>query len=172
VTAALAWSHRVTEIPEAGLDETRTASAAECAAVAEALDILACDDLKAGYTVSSLGQGRYRMRGRVKARVTQACVVSLEPVMRTVDDAFDVEFWPPGTLPEVGDAEVEVMSVPDIEPIPHGIIEAGRVISEILSASLDPYPRQAGADFEWQEDAGSAPGAEAGPFAALKNLKK
>jgi hypothetical protein len=93
-------------------------------------------------------------------------------VVQDLDETFNVEFWPPGTLPEIGDAEVEVMSVPDIEPIPHGTIESGRVLSEILASSLDPYVRKADAEFEWPQGEGSAQGSEAGPFAALKNLKK
>jgi hypothetical protein len=51
------------------------------------------------------------------------------------------------------------------------MIDAGRIVFETLSASVDPYPRRAGAQFEGEElgDA-AAPGAS-GPFAALKKLK-
>lgn len=172
MTEPLAWSHRVSEIPEPSLREARTASPDERLAIANSLDIVACDALECVYTIRSLGQGRYRMRGTVKARVTQRCVVTLEPLSQEIAEHFDVEFWPPGTLPDVGDAEVEVLSVPEIEPIPHGMIEAGRVIGEIVAAALDPYPRKADASLEWQEDDGAAAPEESGPFAALKKLKK
>jgi hypothetical protein len=172
VTEPLAWSHRVSEIPEGGLREVREASAAERAEVVASLDLIACDFLKADYTIRSLGEGRYRMRGSLIARLTQQCVVTLEPIPQDIAEDFDIEFWPPGTLPEVGDAEVEVLSVPDIEPIAHGKIEAGCIIFEILSTSLDPYPRKAEASFQWEGEAASVRPEQESPFAALSKLKK
>jgi len=172
VTAPLSWSYRATEIPEAGLSETRTATAAERAAIAAALDIVACDAFKVDYRVRALGGGRYAMSGRLTARATQQCVVTLEPVAQEIVEDFEVEFWPAGTLPEVGDAEVEVLSVPDIEPLQRGTIDAGRVFFELLAASIDPYPRKPGASFSWEEPAGDTSAQEAGPFAGLKKLKK
>jgi hypothetical protein len=166
MTGPLAWSQRVSAIPEGGLAESRAASAAERSAVAEALGIIACDELKADYVIRAIGAGRYRVKGSVAARFTQKCVVTLAPVQQAVAETFDVEFWP--SLPDASDAEVEVLSVPDIEPIEHGLIAAGRVIFDILAASLDPYPRSEGARFEWEATPGAA---ESGPFSALKRLK-
>jgi hypothetical protein len=109
------------------------------------------------------------MAGTVAARLTQECVVTLAPIPQTIAETFNVEFWP--SLPDASDAEVEVLSVPDIEPIEHGLIAAGRVVFDILAASLDPYPRREGARFEWEDAPGAAGPAEAGPFSALKKLK-
>ena len=170
MTGPLAWSQRVSAIPEGGLAETRAASAAERSTVAVALGIVACDELKADYVIRAIGAGRYRMKGTVAARFTQECVVTLAPVQQTVAETFDVEFWP--SLPDAGDAEVEVLSVPDIEPIEHGLIAVGRVIFEILAASLDPYPRSEGAPFEWEGAPGASGAADPGPFSALKRLKR
>lgn len=172
MTEPLAWSHRVSDIPEGGLREMREASPAERAQILEALGILAFDSLKADYTIRAIGEGRYRMRGKLNARITQECVVTLEPIPQDIAEEFDIEFWPTGTLPEVGDAEVEVLSVPDIEPIAHGRIEAGRLIFEILSTSLDPYPRKADASLAWEGEDGAVPPKDEGPFAALSKLKK
>jgi hypothetical protein len=162
----------VSEIPESGLHESRKASPTERAEIVAALDILGCDFLQADCTIRPLGEGRYRMRGSLSARLTQQCVVTLDPIPQDIAEEFDIEFWPPGTLPEVEDAEVEVLSVPDVEPIAHGQVEAGRVIFEILSTSLDPYPRKQDVSLQWNDEA--APGASEGegPFAALSKLKK
>lgn len=171
MSAPLAWSHRVTEIPEAGLNLVREATAEERARIAEDLDLVSCDALKANIVLVALGAGRYRMSGTLSARVTQSCVVTLEPVEQRVKESFDLEFWPAGSLPEVGEKEVEALGVPDVEPIDHGWIQDGRVILELLSSALDPYPRKPGASFEWKEadEDGAAP---ENPFAALKKLKK
>jgi len=103
--------------------------------------------------------------------VTRTCVVTLEPVAQEIEEGIEVEFWPAGKLPEVGDAEVEVLAIPDVEPIEHGTIETGRIIFEVLSAALDPYPRKPGARFEWEDQASAGDADAGGPFAGLKGLK-
>ena len=172
MSAPFAWSHRVSEIPEKGLRMERSASEAERAAVAAALDLPSCDEIKAAYNIRAIGGGRYRMSGEVRARITQRCVVTLEPLAERVEEPFDVEFRPPESIPEAADGEMEVLGAPEIEPIEQAGIDAGRVVFETLSAGLDPYPRKAGAAFDW---AGEGEGAEPqleGPFAALKKLRK
>jgi hypothetical protein len=171
VTQPLAWSHRVSEIPDAGLNVARTATPAERSAIAQALDVVSCEAVTADYAIRALGEGRYRMSGRISAQLTQSCVVTLASIPQTLEESFDVTFWPSGSLPQAGDAEAEVLSVPEIEPIEHGAIAAGRVLFEILSASLDPYPRQAGARFEWEDRQNIAEPSQTGPFASLKKLK-
>jgi len=171
MTEPLVWSHRVSEIPEGGLHVTRTATPEERAAITRSLGIVSCDALTADYLVRALGEGRYRVTGKLTARVTQECVVTLEPVAETIAEELDVTFWPADSLPRGGEEEIEVLSAPEIEPIEHGEIEAGRVLFEILSASLDPYPRKPGARFDWEEEASEAPSGATGPFAALKKLK-
>jgi hypothetical protein len=171
MTSPLAWSHRTTEIPEAGLHVRRAATVAECAAVAEDLDIVSCEALEADYGISALGEGRYRLKGRLTARVTRECVVTLQPVSEKVTEDVDVAFWPFNNLPGGGEEEMEVSSIPEVEAIEHGQIDAGRVLFEVLSASLDPYPRKPGARFEWEGKADEEQPSEGGPFASLKKLK-
>jgi hypothetical protein len=172
MTGPLAWSHRTAEVPEAGLHVVREATPAEREAAAEALGIVSCEALSADYLVRALGGGRYRLAGKLTANVTQACVVTLEPVAETIGEEVDVAFWPAESLPGPrGEEEVEVSSIAEIEPIEHGQIEVGRVLFEILSASLDPYPRKPGARLEWEEQAGGQGRGATGPFAGLKQLK-
>jgi uncharacterized metal-binding protein YceD (DUF177 family) len=169
MTQPINWTHRVAEIAEAGLEQSRTATAAELEALAQVLGVLSCDDVKAVYRVRSLGQGRYRVSGDVSARLTQRCVVTLEPVAQELEETFDVEFWPAETLPESTDAEIEVLTAAEFEPIEHGLIDAGRIIVETLSAGLDPYPRKPNAEFAWEEK--DAEPSATSPFAGLSKLK-
>ena len=170
MNAPLDWSYRVREIPEAGLRETRSASAAEQASLAAALEIVSCEELAARFEIHATGKGHYRLAGKVAAKLTQTCVVTLEPIPQTAEGTFDVEFWPAGNIPEQGEDEVEALSAAEIEPIEHGLIDAGRIVFETLSANVDPYPRKAGA--ELQSDAIDDPEPPAsGPFAALQKLK-
>lgn len=169
MSEALDWSYRVADIPEAGLRQTREASDSERARLAETLGIVSCDSLSSEFTIKAVGRGHYRLTGRVAAALTQACVVTLDPVAQKAEGAFDVEFWPPGSLPESTEDEVEALSAAEIEPIEHGRIDAGRIVFETLATALDPYPRKPGAAFHGDED-DEAPNAS-GPFAVLKKLK-
>jgi uncharacterized metal-binding protein YceD (DUF177 family) len=170
MSEALDWSYKVTEVPDGGLKQSREATEAERTRLAEVLDILIVRGLKSDFTIRATGKGHYRLAGKVSAAVTQACVVTLDPVEQNAQGHFDVEFWPSGSLPEVSDDEVEVLSAAEIEPIEHGRIDVGRIVFETISAALDPYPRRAGVEF----DPGQVPVAKPttlGPFAALKKLK-
>jgi uncharacterized metal-binding protein YceD (DUF177 family) len=171
MSGPLPWSQRTTEIPGAALHKQVAATAAERAALAEQLGLVSCEAVEADYIIRALGAGRYRLTGNLHARLTQACVATLEPLPQTIEEEFEVAFWPAGSLPETGDAEVEASSVPEVEPIEHGTIDIGRVVFETLSAALDPYPRKSGTSLEWQDPESAEEAASAGPFAALKKLK-
>ncbi len=170
MSAPLDWSYRTTEIPEAGLRETRSATAAERTAAAAALEVISCEQLTVSFDIRATGQGCYRLSGQLEAQVTQSCVVTLDPVVQTVAGSFDVAFCPPTNMPGQGEEEMEALSAAEIEPIEHGRIDVGRIAFETLSASLDPYPRKPGAEFAAGEpDTASA--SASGPFAALQKLK-
>jgi len=170
MTQPLTWTHRVAEIAEAGLQQTRTATAAERKALAQVLDVLSCDDVKASYKVHALGNGRYRVSGNVSARLMRKCVLTLEPIAQALEESFDVEFWPAEALPLTTDTEVEVLTATEFEPIDHGLIDVGRIVSETLSAGLDPYPRKPNAVFAWEHENNTEPSIT-GPFAGLSKLK-
>lgn len=171
-----AWRHHATEVPERGLDMVREASAAERAELASVLDILDCQALTVGYRLRPAAGGRYRLTGSIEAVVTQACIVSLEPVVSEIREQIEEEFWPPEAIvaPDDGEAgERDVLSHAAPEPIEDGEIWVGRVVYEQVAAALDPYPRREDAVFAWQEtpEAGGEGAGRDNPFAALARLK-
>jgi len=161
------WVHNVTDIPAGGLDREREASESERAAIAEALKLLNLGRLSARYRIKLQSDGSYRLAGRATATLEQACVVTLEPVADEIDAPFDVEF-----RHEVANAEDEasVLAGPDVDILERGVIPVGRIVFETVSASLDPYPRRQGAEFDWQDPRQSDP-KETSAFAALSQLK-
>lgn len=170
----LDWSHLVTEIPDAGLVIDKTASDTERAALCAEYGLLSLTQLTSHYRISRLAGGGYRLTGHVRANVEQPCVVSLEAVADTLDEAFDVEFWPStGPLDwgtEDGGQEKRVLEGRDVEHVERGTIDAGRIVFETISSGLDPYPRKPDAAFEWQDKAADEP-QKTNPFAALSKLK-
>lgn len=171
MSGPLSWSHRTTAIPETGMHQSVAATEAERAAIAKELGLISCESVAADYTIRPLGAARYRLAGNLQVRLTQACVATLEPLPQAIEEAFEVDFWPAGSLPETGDTEVEASSVPEVEPIERGTIEVGRVVFETISAALDPYPRKSGASLEWQDPESAEDSGASRPFAALKKLK-
>ena len=173
MTALRDWAHLVTDIGERGLAASRRATGEESVELARELDILGCEGLSVTYEIKPLGAGRYTFAGTLDADVTQACVVSLEPVPAHVSEAFSIELGPAGALEDdpavAGDREVS--SIPDVEPIEEGRIDVGTMVFGVLSAALPPYPRKPGAEFDWVDPKAAADPDAASPFAALAKLK-
>lgn len=172
MTSLRDWVHLVTEIGAASAPQTRIATDEERTELARQLEILSCEGLKATYRIKAQGSGCYLFSGSLDADVTQACVVSLDPVPARIEEDFSITLVPAATLEDepvfVGDREV--LSLPDTAPFAHGRIEAGSLIYEVLSAALDPYPRKPGAEFDWIDP--KLKDEDAGPFAALGKLKR
>ena len=137
--------------------------------LAAALGMVRLTSVKATYRIDRLAGGGYRLKGRVAADGEQACVISLDPVPAHVDEPFDAEYWP--DLPAAdGGEDKTILGGRDVERLDGGMIAAGRILFETISAGLDPYPRKPGAEFDWQEKS-EPTAANISPFAALAKLK-
>lgn len=163
----------VAQIPETGLHLDIAANPVERAAMAEAgglREILSAD---ASLDVTPIGGGRFHVTGRVRARIGQTCVVTLDPIENDIDEEIDLIFAPPEQIPELSDlvddaaeSDVEIPDPP--EPIVNGVIDLGRLATDALFLGVDPYPRRPDAVFEPPLEAADP---DAHPFAALKALK-
>ena len=147
-----------------------TADDAERAAVAARLGLDSLDCFQAHATLTRKG-AVIEAEGRILASLKQSCVVTGEPVPAHVDEPFSLVFMPePG--PGRSDEEIELGSADcDVVFYDGGTIDLGAAIADTLALNLDPYPRSAGAAAALKE-AGVLSEAEAGPFAALAQLKK
>ena len=168
----LDWSHATTDIPSAGRSFTHVATEAECAAIASELGLIACKRLEASYKIRPLGKGRFRLEGPLAAEVTQACVVTLQPVDAKLSLPLDLDFCPEIAESPAGDEtnEAEVLELPEIAPIENGRMNVGEVAFETLAAGLDPFPRAQGAAFTWADPREGE--AAANPFAVLHKLRR
>jgi hypothetical protein len=168
----LTWSHPAASVGARGVSIERAATHEELAHLKAALGILTADAFAARYTLKQEGKGSFRLAGTFEARLSQACVATLEPVTEQITETFTVEFRPPDRIAEAGDHERSVLDEPDVEVLTGDAIETGRVLFELLSAALDPYPRKGEAEFSWQDPKASPDAAaKLHPFAALSKLK-
>ena len=171
------WSVRIRldEVPVTGRHVELEADEAARAAVAKAANVDAIEALAATFDLTRLGRDGLRAVGAVRARVLQSCVVSLEPMVTTVEETIDVAFAPPREAEvgaradlEPGDGLIPQGEEPP-EPLVGGAVDLGALATEFLILGIDPYPRKPGVAFTPPAASVDSP---AHPFAALAALKK
>lgn len=163
----------VAQIPETGLHRDIEADQPVRAAMAELADLREILSANASLDVTPEGGGRYHVVGRVRARIGQTCVVTLDPIENDIDEGIDLIFAPPEQIPDLADLVDEAaerdVEIPDPpEPIVNGVIDLGRLATDALFLGIDPYPRRPDATFEPPVEIADP---EAHPFAALKGLR-
>lgn len=171
--SSVPWSVPVAveNIPDTGLHIAIDAPATTRAKLAELAALRELSQLSAVFDLTRQG-AEVHVAGQVSARVSQACVVTLEPVESDIQEAVDLKFAPApagGTELEPKSARKRSLGGDEPpEPLVGGTLDLGALAIEFLILGIDPYPRKAGAQFAPPkvEDSGEH------PFAALESLKK
>jgi hypothetical protein len=130
----------VDRVPRKGSHEVFSAEPEELAALAKRFKLVALHKLSARLLGVPWRGGGLKVTGSVEANLDRVSVVSLETFNAT--QKFEVErfFLPPSiTVAPVLD---------DADPIEDGIVDLGELVAETLGLELDPYPRQAGEEFD------------------------
>jgi uncharacterized metal-binding protein YceD (DUF177 family) len=163
----------VAQIPDTGLHRDLEAGPAARDAIAEVGGLREVLSASVSLDVTPKSGGRFHVVGRVRARVGQTCVVTLDPIENDIDEEIDLIFAPPEQIPQLADlvddaaeSDVEIPDPP--EPIENGVIDLGRLATDALFLAIDPYPRKPDAVFEPPVVADDP---EDHPFAALKALQ-
>ena len=162
----------VAQIPDGGQHIAFAADHAQLAALAQAGGLREVSSARAELTLTPQRGDTIHVTGRVTATVGQTCVVSLEPMESTIDEAIDMTFAPEDQIAKLAstiDDDADDAETPDLpEPIVNGMIDVGRLATDVLFLGIDPYPRKPDAVF----DAPVTPPDPADhPFAALGALK-
>ncbi len=161
------WSVPVdaSEVPESGLHVELEANESVRRALAELCGVNGLPKIHVSFDLARKGAG-VRVTGRVSAQVVQTCVVTLEPLTNTVDEAFDLVFLP-GAAESASENRSE-SGEEQPEPLVHGQVDLGAIATEFLMLGIDPYPRKPGAIFVTPKSDDQS----VHPFAALAALKK
>ncbi len=146
----------------------------ELAELARYLDVVRIDRLTLAGFISPAEGGGWRVRGRLVAKLEQACVVSLAPLPTRHDAEIERLYLPADRF--VAEPEVQFSHDDQDAPDPFtDSIDPAQFAVESLALMIDPYPRAGSAELEWRTFA--APGVtplsdEASlPFAGLGVLK-
>jgi len=163
----------VAQIPDTGLHRDIEADEATRRAMADIAGLRDISSARASFDLTARSGGRVQVAGRVQARVGQNCVVTLDPIESDIEEEVDLIFAPSDQIPELAepaddedDGAIDMTDAP--EPIENGIIDLGRLATDVLYLAIDPYPRKEGAVFEPEVTAHDP---EDHPFAALKSLQ-
>ncbi len=164
----------VAEVPEGGTDISISADVETLRALADADNLPNIESLDADFHIARRPGERFNVSGEMRAKVTQICVVSLEPFESEIIEPIDVDFAPSKEAAELA-AKWDAAEIAHLEPgedppdpIVDGQIDLGALAAEFLALGLDPYPRKPGVAFEPPPAGESEPET---PFSVLKQLK-
>lgn len=153
-----------------GVQETTreiVANASERAKLAERFGLLGLERLSAVLQLKRGRGGTVQMRGRFVADVTQACVVTLEPVAAHLEQDFTASFAPGGAA-DAGEIVVALDDAESPDEIVDGRIDLGEAVVQQFAVALDPYPRSPAAA-EAAVGGDKDDDGRKGPFAALES---
>lgn len=154
--------------------------------LAQRLAVVSVDDLQAEITISrGAGEAAFHIVGRIDAKLTQECVVTLEPIKAHIEEDFEAWFADPEAaisiakarhekLNDKGHGELPVLDErDDPEALVDGKMDLGELVTQYLSLSVDPYPHAEGVQFEQPKTKADEEGEDIikNPFAALKDWK-
>lgn len=160
--------HRLDRIGAGDSRVSVQAEEAERTALAARFGLRALDLLEADYALHREGE-TILATGKLRARATQSCVVTGDPLPVEINESFALRF-----LPEPTDAAEEVeLSEDECDTVffEGGAIDLGEAAAETLSLALDPFPRGPNAQTALRA-AGVLTEEEAGPFGKLAALRK
>lgn len=161
----LDWKINVKDVQGGSKPFHYNASPDELVGLADYLSVVNVTYFKADLVVRAVAGQRYRVSGSYSAEVTQESVVSLDPVLSKIEEKVLVEYCPAELL---GENEVVDLEADEPEPLLNDEIPIGAFLSEMLAVAVEPYPRNEGETFDWEEPNDPAKG----PFADLVHLKR
>jgi uncharacterized metal-binding protein YceD (DUF177 family) len=156
-----------------------SASDSDRAALAKRFGFLGLPAFSARVTVDRRPGGQVVVEGRLRGRIIQACILTLDPVPQDLDEAFRIVFkqdLAEERDPESGEALVGAHT-DSPEPLAGNELDVGEIVAEQLSLAADPYPRKQGVKLEdvlpkpRKEGRHGRPEQRRHPFAGLAALR-
>lgn len=144
----------VTRLPQKGLPVTIVADAAQRAALAQEHGLLSVESYRAELLVASWKRNGVKVTGRVEADITQACIVTLDPVEAHIDEAVEALLLPEDSkLGRQGfDGGGEILLDADgpdgPETFSGDTIDVGALAEQFFGLAIDPYPRKQGVSLD------------------------
>lgn len=126
------------------------ASDSERTALARRFGFLGLPAFSARVTVDRRPGGQVVVEGRLRGKIVQACILTLDPVTQDLDETFRIVFkqdLAEERDPESGEALLGA-GADSPEPLTGNLLDVGEIVAEQLSLAADPYPRRPGVKLE------------------------
>src|ERR1700759_5525755 len=120
------------------------ASDSERAALAKRFGLVGLPAFSARVTVDRRAGGQVVVEGRLRGKIVQACILTLDPVTQGLDETFRIVFrqnLAEGRAPG-GGGGVRAPQPDAPEPLSGNMLDVGEIVAEQLSLAADPYPRR------------------------------
>lgn len=144
----------VARLARSGLPVWLDADEEQRVALASAHDLLRVERFRFDLTLAPWKGDGVRVTGRVAAAISQACIITLEPVEDEIDEEIDTVLVPEGsrlaTPKWVGEGEMLLDAEgPDApETFSGDSLDVGALAEEFFALAINPYPRKFGAKLE------------------------
>lgn len=177
VTPLLHWTQNTDTVKPAGSRFRQAATEKELAALKKAWDVLDVGALEVDFEIKPWRKTGFRVTGTISGDVTQACVVTLEPVRQDIRLEISETFLPEEEaerlarkLEEQGEIVVDVEAQDPPDAYRGNSLPVGSLAAQHFALAMDDYPRKPGAEFESAaEEAEETADEKPSPFAALAN---
>ncbi|WP_315919741.1 DUF177 domain-containing protein [Mesorhizobium sp. SP-1A] len=150
----------VGRLPQKGMSVTIEADAAQRAALAEAHGLLSVEKYRAELLVAPWRRNGVKVSGRVEADITQACVVTLDPIAAHLDEPVEGLFLPEDSklgrhgFEGGGEIVLDADGPDSPETFSGDTIDVGALAEQFFGLAIDPYPRKPGATLDTGDDGG------------------
>ncbi|PBC01860.1 DUF177 domain-containing protein [Mesorhizobium sp. WSM3860] len=144
----------VARLPQKGLPVAIEADERQRAALAAEYDLLSVESYRAELLVASWKRNGVKVSGRVEADITQACIVTLEPVAAHIDEPVEALFLPEQSklgregFDGGGEIVLDADGPDSPETFSGDTIDVGALAEQFFGLAIDPYPRKPGASLE------------------------
>lgn len=140
----------VARLPQKGMPVVIEAGEKERAALAQMHGLLEVMRYRVEMLISPWKRHGIKVSGTVKADIVQECVVTLDPVEGSIDEAVEGLFLPEDSklgrqgFHDGGEIVLDAEGPDSPETFSGDTIDVGAFAEEFFALGIDPYPRKAG----------------------------
>ncbi|EJF81243.1 Uncharacterized ACR, COG1399 [Candidatus Bartonella washoeensis] len=177
MTFALAYPISVRSLPLKGIRVHICADQRECAHLAKNHDLVEVKFCEGEFHVLPWKKRGVRVKGLLRARIIQLCVITLEPLENSLHENIEVVFVPensnlmkPKISEDTGELFLDAEGLDTPEVFYGDKIDIGAVMEEFFELSIDHYPRKKGINMSMIENLEESE-QKLSPFSVLKSWK-
>lgn len=152
----------ISRLPNKGLPVVIEADATQRAALAAEHGLLSVESYRAELLITSWKRNGVKVSGRVEADITQACIVTLDPVESHIDEPVEALLLPEDSklarhgFEGGGEILLDAEGPDSPETFSGDTIDVGALAEQFFGLAIDPYPRKKGVSLDAAADTGPA----------------